>query len=101
MNKFKLVVTTLSIVTIIWGIGFYTDFQKAHKFLEEHSTGGTVIGDLLFYFTGWNSGKYIVLIGVLLSVAWGVFIETTIFREILSSFVVAIRRAFRNNEKRT
>lgn len=99
MNKLKLALTVLSIATIVWGIVFYTDFQAAHELLEEHSIGGTIVGDLLFYFAGWNSGKYIVLSGVLLAVAWVAFIETTIFREILVSFVVAVRRAFRNKEE--
>jgi len=99
MNKLKIVSTVLFIATIVWGIVFYIDFQEAHKFLEEHSTGGTIVGDLLFYFAGWNSGKYIVLSGVSLAVAWVAFIETTIFREILSSFVADVRRAFRNKEE--
>jgi len=100
MNKFKLAFAVLSIASIAWGIVFIVDFLECAKYIEERSTDGSILGNLifypLFYLGAWSSGRYVVLSGALLAVAWVAFIKTTILGEILSAFVDAVRRAFQN-----
>ena len=82
VSKFKLVFIALCVATIIWRIGLYYILQEYQKYCEWFDEQWWSKWALRNPWWTWNGGIYVMVAGLILFEAWGVFFVKLFTRKV-------------------